>query len=60
MADAFVVNPYDTDELAGAIVLMHEGPSVPGALRLAALTLVLEALTERHYRCVIPAASQLR
>jgi peptidoglycan/xylan/chitin deacetylase (PgdA/CDA1 family) len=44
----------------GAIVLMHEGPSVPGALRLAALTLVLEALTERHYRCVIPAASQLR
>jgi peptidoglycan/xylan/chitin deacetylase (PgdA/CDA1 family) len=44
----------------GAIVLMHEGPSVPAALRLTALTLVLEALTARHYRCILPPAAQLR
>ena len=44
----------------GAIILMHEGPSVPPALRVKALTLVLEALTARQFRCVLPAASQLR
>ncbi len=44
----------------GAILLMHEGPSVPDPLRLTALTLVLEALTARNFRCVIPAAAQLR
>ena len=44
----------------GAIILMHEGPSVPPALRVKALTLVLEALTARQFRCVLPAAAQLR
>jgi peptidoglycan/xylan/chitin deacetylase (PgdA/CDA1 family) len=44
----------------GSIILMHEGPSVPAALRLTAVQLVLEALTERNYRCVIPTREQLR
>lgn len=44
----------------GIIVLMHEGPSVPAALRVTAIGLVLEALTTRGYRCVIPSANQLR
>ncbi|MDB6128837.1 MAG: acetyl xylan esterase [Verrucomicrobia bacterium] len=44
----------------GIIVLMHEGPSVPAALRVTAVGLVLDALTTRGYRCVIPSASQLR
>jgi peptidoglycan/xylan/chitin deacetylase (PgdA/CDA1 family) len=44
----------------GAILLMHEGPSVPPALRLTAMTHVLEALTARGYRCVLPEIGQLR
>jgi peptidoglycan/xylan/chitin deacetylase (PgdA/CDA1 family) len=43
----------------GAIILMHEGPSVPPALRVTALTLVLEALTTHQFRCVLPLPSQL-
>lgn len=44
----------------GAIVLMHEGPSVPPAVRVKAIRLVLEALTADNYRCVLPKPDQLR
>lgn len=44
----------------GAIVLAHEGPSVPPALRVHGLARLLEALTEAGYRCVIPEEHQLR
>ncbi|MDB6168043.1 MAG: acetyl xylan esterase [Verrucomicrobia bacterium] len=44
----------------GKIVLMHEGPSVPALLRVRAIELVLEALADRGYRCVIPPPEKLR
>jgi peptidoglycan/xylan/chitin deacetylase (PgdA/CDA1 family) len=43
----------------GAIVLMHEGPSLRPAVRVAALTLVLKGLEERGLACVLPAPEQL-
>ncbi|MEO6002149.1 MAG: polysaccharide deacetylase family protein [Opitutus sp.] len=42
----------------GAIILMHEGPSVPRPVRVEAISLVLESLTTRGFRCVIPAFAQ--
>lgn len=44
----------------GAILLMHEGPSVPEPLRVRALELVLAALSARGYRCVLPDPARLR
>lgn len=44
----------------GTILLMHEGPSVPPHVRVTALTRVLEGLSARRYRCVIPEPAQLR
>jgi len=44
----------------GAIVLMHEGPSVPAPLRVRALEGVLTALRARGYRCVLPDPRQLQ
>ncbi len=44
----------------GAILLMHEGPSVPAAVRVTAIAGVLEGLTANNYRCVLPAPEQLR
>jgi len=44
----------------GAIILMHEGPSVPSAVRMKAIAGVLEGLTAEHYRCVLPKPDQLR
>jgi peptidoglycan/xylan/chitin deacetylase (PgdA/CDA1 family) len=44
----------------GAIVLVHEGPSVPDALRVRTIALLLDALGERGISCVIPEAKQLR
>jgi peptidoglycan-N-acetylglucosamine deacetylase len=43
----------------GAILLMHEGPSVPAHMRVKAMELVLRSLTEAKYRCVLPSADQL-
>jgi peptidoglycan/xylan/chitin deacetylase (PgdA/CDA1 family) len=40
----------------GAILLLHEGPAIPAAVRVEALRLVLENLRARGYRCVIPSA----
>lgn len=44
----------------GAIVLLHEGPSVPQAVRVKAIALFLEALAAQNYRCILPAPGQLR
>jgi peptidoglycan/xylan/chitin deacetylase (PgdA/CDA1 family) len=44
----------------GAIVLLHEGPSVPAAVRISGLERVLAALAEQDYSCAIPRADQLR
>lgn len=44
----------------GAIVLLHEGPSAPDAVRISGLERVLAALAEQGYSCVIPRADQLR
>lgn len=44
----------------GSILLLHEGPSLHPRVRVAAIARVLEGLTARKLRCVIPPASQLR
>lgn len=44
----------------GAVVLMHEGPRVPGPVRVEALTRLLKVLEARGFTCVIPDATQLR
>jgi peptidoglycan/xylan/chitin deacetylase (PgdA/CDA1 family) len=43
----------------GAILLLHEGPRVPAAIRVNAIRRVLERLDERGYRCVVPGPEQL-
>lgn len=43
----------------GAILLLHEGPRVPAAIRVEAIRQVLEGLRKQGYRCVVPAADQL-
>ena len=47
------------DLTPGAILLLHEGPRVPAAIRVAAIGRVLEELQARGYRCVMPATEQL-
>ena len=44
----------------GAIILMHEGPSLHPAVRVRAIALLLEALSGLGYRCVLPDPSQFR
>jgi peptidoglycan/xylan/chitin deacetylase (PgdA/CDA1 family) len=43
----------------GAILLLHEGPAVPAAIRVEAIGRVLERLQQLGYRCVVPSAEQL-
>jgi peptidoglycan/xylan/chitin deacetylase (PgdA/CDA1 family) len=43
----------------GAIILMHEGASVPAAMRVTTIAQVLEELSARQIRCVIPLQDQL-
>ncbi len=43
----------------GAILLLHEGPRVPAAIRVEAIRRVLERLGELDFRCVVPATEQL-
>jgi peptidoglycan-N-acetylglucosamine deacetylase len=43
----------------GAIILMHEGPSVPPGVRLEAIGAVLQRLAAEGYRCVIPPSDSL-
>jgi hypothetical protein len=44
----------------GAIILMHEGPSVPAAVRVKAIAGVLAGLTAEGFRCILPQPAQLR
>lgn len=44
----------------GAIILLHEGPCVPPAVRIKGIALVLEALAGRNLACEIPEVHQLR
>jgi peptidoglycan/xylan/chitin deacetylase (PgdA/CDA1 family) len=44
----------------GAIVLMHEGPGVPAAFRVRLIEEVLDGLSRKGYRCIIPPRSALR
>lgn len=44
----------------GAIILVHEGPSVPDPVRVAGMAQLLEELSRQGYACVIPRAEQLR
>lgn len=43
----------------GAIILLHEGPRVPAAIRVHAIRLVLERLQAQGYRVVVPSPGQL-
>lgn len=43
----------------GAILLLHEGVSVPLPVRVKAIALILESLTAQNYRCVVPHWDQL-
>jgi peptidoglycan/xylan/chitin deacetylase (PgdA/CDA1 family) len=43
----------------GAVLLLHEGPRVPAALRVAAIGATLERLRSLGYRCVVPTPEQL-
>jgi peptidoglycan/xylan/chitin deacetylase (PgdA/CDA1 family) len=44
----------------GAIILLHEGPSVPQEVRIKGIALLLEAIAARNLICVIPEVHQLR
>jgi len=44
----------------GAIVLVHEGRTVPPPIRVTAIAQLLEALARAGYRCILPAPAQLR
>ena len=43
----------------GAILLLHEGPAVPGPIRVEAIRRVVERLHEQGYHCVVPRPEQL-
>jgi peptidoglycan/xylan/chitin deacetylase (PgdA/CDA1 family) len=43
----------------GAILLLHEGPRIPAAIRVVAIRRVLERLREQGYQCVVPEPEQL-
>lgn len=44
----------------GAIVLLHEGPSVPQSVRIRGIALLLEAIAAQQLVCEIPEIRQLR
>lgn len=58
--DAAAVAARATRGIApGAILLLHEGPRLPAAMRVIAIRLVLERLHELGYQCVVPGSEQL-
>ena len=58
--DAGVVAARALRRLApGAILLLHEGPRVPGTIRVQAIGRVLERLGDQGYQCVVPRPEQL-
>jgi peptidoglycan/xylan/chitin deacetylase (PgdA/CDA1 family) len=44
----------------GAIVLLHEGPTVHATVRVKAIGHLLEALDRQNYRCILPDPATLR
>lgn len=44
----------------GAIILMHEGPSVSAPVRIQAIAGVLKGLATNRYRCILPDPHRLR
>lgn len=54
-----VVRRVTRDLAPGAILLLHEGPGVPVAIRVHAIAGVLERLRQLGYRCVVPTAGEL-
>lgn len=56
---AAVVHRVTRGLTPGSILLLHEGPRVPAAIRVQAVGRTLERLHELGYRCVIPTAEQL-
>lgn len=54
-----VADRVTRDLTPGAILLLHEGPQVPAAIRVEGIRRTLERLNEQGYRCVIPAPEQL-
>ncbi|HZZ58997.1 MAG TPA: polysaccharide deacetylase family protein [Opitutaceae bacterium] len=62
--DCFARNPRRITERVlrelrpGAIVLVHEGPSVPSGVRVVFLAELLAEISARGYACVIPAPRQ--
>jgi peptidoglycan-N-acetylglucosamine deacetylase len=54
-----VVARLTRDVTPGAILLLHEGPRVPAAIRVHAIAGVLERLQDLGFRCVVPTAAQL-
>jgi peptidoglycan/xylan/chitin deacetylase (PgdA/CDA1 family) len=58
--DAEAVAGRATRGLApGAILLLHEGPRVPGPIRVEAIRRVLERLHDQGYQCAVPGPDQL-
>lgn len=43
----------------GSILLLHEGPRLPAAMRVHTIRRVLELLREQDYHCVVPGPEQL-
>jgi peptidoglycan-N-acetylglucosamine deacetylase len=54
-----VVRRVTRDLAPGAILLLHEGPSVPRAIRVHAIAGVLDRIQELGFRCVVPTAGEL-
>jgi len=44
---------------AGDILLLHEGPRVPAAIRIVAIERTLKKLRELGFTCIVPTAGQL-
>ncbi len=58
--DAEAVAARATRDVApGSILLLHEGPRIPAAIRVNAIHRVLERLQAQGYRCVVPSPEQL-
>jgi peptidoglycan/xylan/chitin deacetylase (PgdA/CDA1 family) len=54
-----IVSALEPNLKPGAILLLHEGPSVRPAVRVRGIALLLETLSARGLKCEIPEESQL-
>ncbi len=55
-----VVNRIMKRLYTGAIVLLHEGQKLDVRVRVEAISLLLDALAKRGFRCIVPAQERLR